>query len=601
MAEYAVARPSIPPFLRGAATPTVLIPLVYLLLAVGVTASAWHDPTHLYVGGGADPQQSMWFLHWVPWAITHGHNPWVSDYMNNPQGFNVMWNTAEPLAAILLWPVTAVAGVVAAYDTEVTLGLALSAWFAFLATRRWVPSRGAAFGGGLVFGFSPYMLGQLLGHPHLMLALSVPLFILLLDDIVVRQTHAWWRDGILLGVLAAAQALISEEILVLEAIGATTLVIVLALSNRDSWREHLNHLVRCAGVAIAVAAVLLAWPLGTQLFGPQRVTQVTEGPDIFVSDGLGFILPTVNQLFNFWPQQLSGNASEWNAYLGIPLVLLIAWTVWRNWNVTWIRNTAITATAIAILSMGPHLHLFGHKSKVPLPWDILGALPLLSKLLPSRLMLIVFFATGLIAAQGLSQLWATRRRVAGITAALIVLTLFPRLPFSVTGIAIPGYFTGPGVANIPAGSPVLLLPMPMSDGTHVEPILWQEASSFRFKITGGYYIGPEGMHATASTPTWQRDDAAIVAGQPAPDFDLNALRGELTSQHIAAVIVGPTAGDAALYDLATHTLGPPQSAYDAAGNLLPQCTPAAAAERPPSCAGDVSVWPLTSSTAGPGA
>ena len=57
----------------------------------------------------------------------------------------------------------------------------------------WIP---AAFIGGLLYGFSPYMVGQGEGHIFLMLAPVPPVMFLLLDEILVRQSARWWLMGL---------------------------------------------------------------------------------------------------------------------------------------------------------------------------------------------------------------------------------------------------------------------------------------------------------------------------------------------------------------------------------------------------------------------
>jgi len=44
---------------------------------------------------------------------------------------------------------------VVSYNVLVTLGIALSAWFGFLAARRFIDGRAWCFVAGLVYGFSP--------------------------------------------------------------------------------------------------------------------------------------------------------------------------------------------------------------------------------------------------------------------------------------------------------------------------------------------------------------------------------------------------------------------------------------------------------------
>ena len=131
----------------------------YVALAVAVFSSAWQHPAGRWVGQDFDPILFIWHLRWVPFALAHGHDPLISDYLNYPDGFNLMWNTSILLPAFLLSPVTLLLGVVVAYNVLATLALALSAWCAYFALRRYVRRVPAAVG-GLLYGFSPFMFAH---------------------------------------------------------------------------------------------------------------------------------------------------------------------------------------------------------------------------------------------------------------------------------------------------------------------------------------------------------------------------------------------------------------------------------------------------------
>ena len=90
-----------------------------------------------------------------------------------------------------------------------TLALALSAWFASVAFRRYVRSYPAALLGGLVYGFSPAMIAQSSSHLHLPLgAVLPPLMLLAVDELLHRQRRNPLLVGAGLGALAACQVLI---------------------------------------------------------------------------------------------------------------------------------------------------------------------------------------------------------------------------------------------------------------------------------------------------------------------------------------------------------------------------------------------------------
>src|SRR2546425_477656 len=144
---------------------------LYVAMSVGLFSSTWWgSPRSHFIGVRGDPQLVMWFLSWTPHALTHGLNPLFTHHLNYPDGVNLMWNTLMPLAGVALWPITRVLGPVFAFNVLVTLALPISAFAAYLALLRYVTHRSAAFIGGVLYGFSPYMINQAYGHANLILA-----------------------------------------------------------------------------------------------------------------------------------------------------------------------------------------------------------------------------------------------------------------------------------------------------------------------------------------------------------------------------------------------------------------------------------------------
>ena len=129
----------------------------------------------------------MWFFSWPPFALAHGLTPLFTTYLDYPAGVNLMSNTSMPLVGTALSPVTSIFGPVFAYNTVESLALALSAWSAYLMIRRYVASDIAAGLGGLLYGFSPWMLGESLGHPHVTIAFLPPLIFMAIDEGIIRQ------------------------------------------------------------------------------------------------------------------------------------------------------------------------------------------------------------------------------------------------------------------------------------------------------------------------------------------------------------------------------------------------------------------------------
>jgi hypothetical protein len=548
--------------------------VVYLLLAIGLFAVALTAPQTRVIGADADPGVISWYLGWLPFALAHGMNPLLSTYIDYPAGVNLLWNTWVPLPALLLWPVTTGMSAIVAYNIAATLGPALAAWCAWLACRRYVRSRVAAMVGGLLYGFSPFMLAHSLGHLHLSLAFIPPLMLLALDETLIRQSRPVARLGVALGALGLAQLLISEEVLVSE--GFTTclaIALLIALHGRPH-RDRVVYAARALGVAALVFLIPAAPLLAFQFFGTQHILAVPQPRNVYVSDLLNFVLPTNVQAISGWistrvVDQFTGNVGEWGAYLGLPLLCLLLYAARQNWRQQTVRVFSILALFVALLSLGQLVHVAGLTTFIPVPvvglllaaavggkarraltyvfvgsWIALAVVPVFDNLLPARLTLYVFLFGAVLLAwfcDAMLQQPQQRQRllaVAGVVVALVA--LLPRFPFPASPIAVPSFFTTSAVRVIPSGSVALVAPYALGGST--DAMVWQAASAFRFQMPEGY-----AWHrgATSSPDASQLGFTMTSIGrgsQPLLDeTQRRQMLAELSNWRVATVIVGPMA------------------------------------------------------------
>ena len=379
--------------------------LAYGLLALALFSSTWVDPTGSWIGSPKDPKLFIWYLGWIPHELAHGHNPLFTDYLSYPDGVNLMWNTSMIFPALVLWPVTGAFGPVAAYNVLITGGIALSAWLGFLAARRFIELPLLSFAAGLIYGFSPGLVAQALGHPHVVVALFPPIALLLGHEILVRRRWHPAIAGAVAGAAAALQLLTGEELLATTLLIALIGVLLLSLLHRDQVSAALPHAVRAAGAALTAFAILAGYPLAFQFFGPQRVYGDVQQPDVYVSDLLAFVAPS--NLIHF-----TGNIAENDAYIGVPLLILFAAGVVLGWGTAWIRWSGLMALVVALLSLGPHLHVNGTVTPVWLPWAAVARLPLMGSALPARLMVLGFLGVGIVAAAAVAMRTARVWRIA---------------------------------------------------------------------------------------------------------------------------------------------------------------------------------------------
>ena len=577
--EEQVEQPApIAPSSRKRTTGIVAIIVVgYMLLACLLFEGAWRSPTGVTIGGAQDRGLFMFFLRWTQYAVYHAHNPFFTTHLNYPAGVNTLWNTSEILPGLIFAPVTAAFGAAATFNLLMTLGVALSGAVAAFTIKRFVKRWTAAWFGGLLYAFSPYMQAQARGHLHTVLAFLPPLILLFVHEIAVRQRWNPTITGIGLGITLTAQLLVGEELLAITAVIVAVMLVYLLVFYRHSLPAHLPYILRAGITAVVAFLVTAAWPLKAQFLGPQRVHGVIQARDKFASDLFGFFTPTRFQwLAPKWAtarsDHFTGGLTEHMAYLGIPLIAFLVWTIVRQWRRPVVRAATAVGIVMAIFSMGIHLHIDGHKYALPLPWALGAITPVLNNVVASRLILGVFLMAGLLLAMGIDSLLEVRtwshRGIAAIVLALVFVPLFPRLPFPTASLQKSTFFGSAEAARlIPDGSVVLELPVAYGARNGGAPTLWQEQAGDRFKRLGGYFLpkpSPEGP-SYALVTAFYRVDRLIELRRPVPPADTttqNELRALLGRTHVQFVVVGPSQTQAGLVAYVRSLLGAPEQVLD---------------------------------------
>ncbi|HEX3692424.1 MAG TPA: hypothetical protein VHU13_03685 [Solirubrobacteraceae bacterium] len=403
----------------------------YLLLSISLLARTWLSRgvgSHL-VGGGGDPLGFVWFLAWLPHALTHGESPFFTHYLMAPQGANLLNSTAVPLPALVLWPITSAFGPVLSYNVLATLAPAASCWVAYLALRQVTTHRSSAWIGGAIYGLGGYMAGQATAHVNLMITVFPPLAWILIEKI--RREGHWLRDGALFGLAAAAQVYVNEEVFALTGIVAL-LAGVLAHFTGCLERRQIARLARASASAAVVFALLAGPSLGYQLYGPEHAHGVVVTSGRYVNDLASFVVPNALQWLSTTGSMslasgFSGFDGEWGGYLGAPLLCLLAFACWRLRRRTLLPGTLLAC--VALLSLGPHLRVLGHDTGLLLPWVLPNHLPLLADVVPDRFNLFVWGFAAILFVMVLDDVRA--RPIAGrpaIGLAACVFALAPILP-----------------------------------------------------------------------------------------------------------------------------------------------------------------------------
>jgi hypothetical protein len=545
--------------------------LVYLMLAFIFTWSAWQDPTHRWIGICCDQQQSMWFLAWTPTALDLGQTPLLTDHLNAPDGANLMWNGSGPLLDLLFAPLTRLAGPILTYNVAVVLAIALSGLACFAALRRYTEGSLGPLVGGAVFAFSPYMASHTALHLILLNLWAVPLFLVIVDDLLVRRRHRPEVLGVALGILAALQLITFEEVLATSAVAAALLAVLLAVvvHERSSIVAAARRALRAALPALAAFLVVGGYPLAIQFLGPQQIHAAVQDTSTFSMDLLNVVLPTPYQLLapdaaTIISKHFSGLYHEATGYVGLPLLAVLAWVVYDRRRDRRVLVAAAMGLLMLVLSLGPELHVGGESWNVPLPWLPFGSLPLIEHALPGRLTLYMWLAIGGLVALAVDRATTLNLRAASLRLAALGLGLIFVLPApaSSSSAAVPPFFASWEEQGIADTDVVLFAPW-FTNGAGADPMLWAAVAQARPRMYEGYVYVPDARGRPQYGPTGGPLAQLMIEVQDhgtsilLSAADRAASARELIAANISVVIVGPMRYRTEMIGLFTDLLGRP--------------------------------------------
>lgn len=541
----------------------------YLALALVVWWNVWSQhPTSTTTCGCGDTSLFTWFLAWPAYAIAHGLDPLYSTAMFHPHGVNLLSNTAVAGAGVVLAPVTWLFGPIASLNVALTLSPVLSALAMFALLRRFVAWSPAAFAGGLLYGFSPFVLISLT-DAHLMLGMAPvpPLMVACLDEILVRQRRRAVPSGVVLGVLVAAQFFVGSEALVITLIAAgigVVLLVGLALVRRRRLlRERVGHAATGLGAAATSAAVLLAYPVWFALAGPAHLAGPVWGPGSLISYGgtdLRYFLRPAPVSPNSLAHRLFGGyqgPSLSAQYFGIGLVavVVVGLVVWRRDLRLWLF-AAVGAVSVP-LSLGLAFHHWT-------PWRLFVRLPLMDNVIPSRFLVVTYLCAAVLLGLVVDHTrGAIDRRVAGeprprraggdgpwrrwagasagvVVAAIALVPLgayfTDGLPLTTQAVVLPPWFRT--VAPRLEGRQVLLA-FPVPFALLQSAMTWQAVDDMHYDMPGGG--GPGSLLARAGPEREGQRDLGNLSISQSPQTitaeEITAVRKTLDGWGVTTVVI----------------------------------------------------------------
>jgi hypothetical protein len=526
-------------FARARSKPSLIAFLLYLgfwlVLQHKVVA---HMDSVCACNGQADPSQFMWALVWWPHALLHGLNPFVTHVLWAPVGVDLARATSVPGAALVMAPITALAGPLVSFNVVSLLAPVLGAWSGYFLCRYVTRSPAASILGGFLYGFSAYELIHLTGLLHMALIFTAPIAVLLtlqrLDGVISGR-----RFFTLLALVLVVQLSLSVEMLLTSTcMGAVALAAGWAFGSADQRWRIVGLLPAVLG-AYAAMAIIGSPLIYYALF--RGSAYATGWGAAYPTDALNLVVPTIitwpggHEFFNV-SNAFGGSLFEDGGYVGWPVVIIVVAFGIQRWRA---RSTRVLLAVLAVAvvwSLGSRLYIVGHAT-VRLPWWLLDDLPLLDQVIPARIALYTALVCAVIVA-----IWVARgaappaaRWGLGVLAAFLIIpasgVVAPgtNISFFNQRISEPAFFTTDLYRKYLTPGEVVL-PIPYAENGL--SMLWQARTGMYFRMASGYFGTVPPFYASEAIVPQLRAD---TPGPNAPQ-DLESM---LVSRHIGAIVAEP--------------------------------------------------------------
>ncbi len=455
--------------------------LAFLVAGYFFYANPEPNSVPTYFGNTADPLGFIWFLNWRLVTAQHHLPFFYTYYADAPFGTDLAWTTNILSLGTLTFPLLAKFGAFAVYNGLMLASPGLACWGAYLAGFELTEDYLAALAAGLVFGFSSYMLGQLLDHLNLCFIFAVPFC---LWACIAAAKHGWnkWRLGVLLGVALAFQFGVSQEIFASLVMFAALAVMVIHVLH-PAARPALRRLLPGMTLGLCLSLLLISPVIWEMLRWYGDAGRNVAAAKNYSTDLLGFIIPTPldwlgGNLLQPVTKLFKGNYAEDGAYIGLPLLLLLVRLAWGHRRDPRFGIPGVIALLAAVLSLGPYAHVLGHEVSTA-PWILAFKLPFLKSMLPMRFMLYAWLAIAMLLATWLAAPGQKYRRYTALAFCLLFLAPCRAYDRNWTQLATPTLLTD---GTLPPGSRILILP------EYFNEMGYQYESGMKFSLAAQGYL-----------------------------------------------------------------------------------------------------------------
>lgn len=437
----------------------------------------------------------IWNIAWLNHSLSNFSNPFYTKYLWYKSGVSLSWNALFlPAYGIISSAVIKIVSPIAWANIIYLLQPVLASFFAFILLFKVTKSFSGSFAGGFIYGFSSYMIEELLqANIGYMTIFIIPVVALLCYLLFIKEI-SYKKAYILLSISLLFQAGTSLEVLLsILVFSFVTFIVSLFYIKEDGFLKLRGPIIVLAASYFTAIAMISPW-LYSMLY------QHYFSGDKFGWNGtnlVSMILPSQLNAYgygqnNLWSSHWFQNSPFTSGYIGIPILAFILYFfVSRKYDHYNLIKTLLIL--FFIMTVGRYLYFTtpypsSHYIPAYMPWYPTRFIPIIKDMQPHRFIVYLNLVIGLMIA-----LYASLEK--NRTKKLLLLLMFmisllpaqPWIKYVSHDLQLPKFFDYENIIRvIPKNSVVLIY----DHGGYDYGMLYQAMDKLWYKLAQGNDQGP---------------------------------------------------------------------------------------------------------------
>jgi len=419
-----------------------------------------------------DTSAGVWSFWWIKYSIFNKTNIFYTNHLYHPIGLDLSLFPLSYFNIISSLPLQFFFNEIVTHNIMVLFSFVMSGFGTFLLVKYLTKDTKAAFISGVIFAFSPFRFGHLMGHLSIISTEWIPFFVLYLIKTIKEKNL---KNAVFAGAFFSLSALSEWHYLLFLSIFSSVMLLYY-FKTEKKLILNINFLKKITLFSLVFLLITFPFflPLINGALSNPQATRPLETTIITSADLFAFFIPSeLHPLFGGFVSGINNmfiaNLQERNVFLGYIPIILSVYSLFKVEKIKtkfWILFSVI----FFILSLGPLLHVFGrflfpspmkigdftdyiglnlsqtahdllnNFIAIPLPYIALHKfIPLLRT--PSRFTILVILSVSVLSGYSMAKIFKKQNNLIFLLILFLILFEFLAIPLKLEEIHVPSFYS----------------------------------------------------------------------------------------------------------------------------------------------------------------